>query len=260
MKETPAGGYKALLVERLFSDFAGEPARVLDLGCGTAVNFEPALARHPNIAYTGVDQDQRALSKARATVGRLPNVALYEGFGEKFQGHEFDLVISLSVVEHVKRLDRFLAVSVQAAREGGRVVHRYDLGHALSPSSLGERLRVAVATKVPIVVPKSRFTTHPDLEAIVSQLSELGVSGITITQSQMPSLKAAMNLLEHQRSDEASALAKRITNLDKALWTHFGTRLEQKERDRLFPSVMVSGYRGTPWRTAASALRADHHD
>jgi hypothetical protein len=72
---------------------------------------------------------------------------LYEGFGEKFQGHEFDLVISLSVVEHVKRLDRFLAVSVQAAREGGRVGHRYHLGHALSPSSLGERLRVAAATK-----------------------------------------------------------------------------------------------------------------
>src|SRR5215217_6648563 len=165
MEKTRAGSYKAILVERLLADFAGQPARVLDLGCGTAVAFSPALSRHPNIAYTGVEQDSSALARARERMGRFPNVELHEGSGEAFRGQGFDLVVSLSVIEHVKHLDDFLAVSVHAARAGGRIVHRYDLGHAVTPATLGERLRVAVATRMPALVPRSRFTSHPNLDA-----------------------------------------------------------------------------------------------
>jgi cyclopropane fatty-acyl-phospholipid synthase-like methyltransferase len=243
MEDVLAGGYKTLLVDRLFSDLGEGPARVLDLGCGTAVNFRSALERHPGVAYTGVDQDRAALATARASVGRLPNVELHEGFGEAFRGQDFDLVVSLSVLEHVKHLDPFLKMSVEAARAGGRIVHRYDLGHALTPSSPGERLRVTVAKRYPALVPKSRFTTHPDLDAIVARLTALGVGEIEITQSQMPSLKAAMNRLQRQPDADAAALARRMIELDADVWEQLGTRLDRDDRDRLFPSITVSGYR-----------------
>ena len=237
-----AGGYKALLVDKLFSEFSGRPARVLDLGCGAAAHFAAALERYSNVSYTGVEQDRAALAEARETIGSLPNVEVQEGSGEMFQGHGFDMVISLSALEHVKRLNDFLAVSVRAAREGGRVMHRYDLGHALSPATLGERLRVAVARRVPALVPTARFTTYPDRNAIVSRLAELGVREIQISQSQMPSLKAAMNLLNSE-SDDWLALGSRIVELDQALWDQLGSRLEPEVRDRLFPCITISGYR-----------------
>jgi SAM-dependent methyltransferase len=249
-----AGGYKTRLVDDLLSAFGDGPARVLDLGCGTAETFHAALQRHPNVAYTGVDQDASALAQARATVGRLPNAEFHEGFGEEFSGQAFDLVISLSVLEHVKHLEPFLAMSVAAARPGGRIVHRYDLGHALTPSSPGERLRVAVARRRPALVPKSRFTTHPDLAAIVEQLNRLGVRDIEVTQAQMPSLKAAMNVLQRQEDAEAAALVERILDLDAELWTRLGPGLEPAARDRLFPSIAVSGYRDAATRSTSARI------
>jgi SAM-dependent methyltransferase len=246
------GGYKTALIDSLFSDFDGERARVLDLGCGTGVNFASALERHRNVSYTGVEQHRPTLARARDTIGHLPNVELYEGFGEGFRGCGFDLVMSLSVLEHVKHLDHFLAVSVEATREGGRIVHRYDLGHALSPATVGERLRVAVAKRVPALVPRARFTTYPNLEAIVSLLSALGVVAIEVTQSQMPSLKAAMNLLNRTEDEE---LASRLVDLDAALWDQLSPRVSPEQRDRLFPAVTVSGYRTAKPNTDAPLTR-----
>ena len=56
-----------------------------------------------------------------------------------------------------------------------------------------------MAKRIPALVPAARFTTYPDVDSIVSRLSGLGVVDITVTQSQMPSLKAAMNLLDAER-------------------------------------------------------------
>jgi SAM-dependent methyltransferase len=243
MRAIPAGGYKLQLIDWLFAEFGGRPARVLDLGCGTAANFETALRRHPNVSYTGVEQNREALAQAKELLAGLSNVELYEGFGERFGGADFDLVISLSVLEHVKHLHPFLSVSVQAARPGSKILHRYDLGHALFPSTLGERLRVGMAKRVPALVPAARFTTYPDVDSIVSRLSGLGVVDIAVTQSQMPSLKAAMNLLDAERDLD---MAARIAGLEADLWDRLQARLAPGQRDRLFPTVIVSGYRSSP--------------
>lgn len=234
-------GYKPELIERLFSDFAGTQARVLDLGCGTCANFADPLRRHPNIAYTGVEANPRLVARAQATVGDLANVEVLEAFGETFSGSGYDLVITLSVLEHVKRLDDFLAVSVRAARSGGRVVHRYDLGHALFPSTWGERLRVAVARRIPALVPAQRFTTYPDLSAVLKRLRELGLHDIDVSQSQLPSLKKATNLIDDE-TPEGRDLSARVVDLDSRLWAYLGDRLDGSTRDALFPAVTISGY------------------
>jgi len=235
-------GYKERLVDELFSELDGRPARVLDLGCGTGQIFVDVLRRHSNVAYTGVDQDGYALRHARDTIGKYDNVTLNAGFGEAFSGDGFDLVLSLSVLEHVKRLKPFLATSVGLTKPGGRIVHRYDLGHALTPSTQGERLRVAVARRLPVVVPASRFTTYPDQRTVVDQLRNLEIDGITVTQCQMPCLKAAMNHIDPTASTSA-ALAQRIIDLEADLWETVGRSLPDEQRDRLFPTVTISGYR-----------------
>jgi SAM-dependent methyltransferase len=240
-EDTVVPGYKLELIEALFSSFNGKPARVLDLGCGTCASLVAALSGHPNVAYTGVDQNPSRLGKARATVGHLANVELHATFGETFSGRGYDLVMSLSVLEHVKRLDDFLAVSVEATQPGGRIVHRYDLGHALTPSTWGERLRVAVARRAPALVRAARFTTYPDQDAIVRRLRELGVYEIEVRQSQLPSLKEAIKLIDDD-TEEGRDLRARLVALDTQLWLeqHIETRAA---RDSLFPTVTISGYR-----------------
>jgi SAM-dependent methyltransferase len=250
-------GYKELLVEELFEEFGGEPARVLDLGCGTCGPFATALRRHPNVSYTGVELHAPSLAKARAAIGGLPNVRLHEGSGEEFAGDAFDLVVSISVLEHVKHLREFLAVSVRAAKPGGRIVHRYDLGHALTPSSVGERLRVAVARRAPALVRTARFTTYPDLDAITALLAELGVEGIDVVQAQVPGLKGAMNVLD-PGSPADRELAEQIVALEARLWEQVGPRLSADRRDRTFPSVMVSGHRRASGAAEAVPLAAMH--
>lgn len=234
--------YKEQLVEELLDAFDGRPARVLDLGCGNGQSLADALVRHPNVLYTGVDQNAASMRKARATIGHYENVTLRHGFGETFGADGFDLVMSLSVLEHVKRLRSFLATSVRLTKPGGRLVHRYDLGHALAPSSPGERLRVAVARRLPAAVPAARFTTYPDQRRIVDQLRELGIDDIRITQGQMPGLKGAMNHID--RGAPASAeLVKRIIELERDLWQQIGSTLDEAQRDRLFPAITIAGRR-----------------
>jgi len=247
-----AWGYKARLIDDLLNDFGGRPVRVLDLGCGTAEAFVDALRRHTNITYTGVEQRDSSLRRARDTIGDYANVTLLSGFGEDFTGVDYDLVISLSVLEHVKRLDSFLSTSVGFAKDGGRVVHRYDLGHALTPSTPGERLRVAAARSVPAIVPAARFTTYPDKAKIVTRLRALGLEDIEITQSQLPGLKGAVNRLDEATPEHAD-LMQRILDLEADLWDHVGRFIDGEQRDRLFPTVTISGVRRTRSRTDPGA-------
>lgn len=225
-----------------FQEFGARPARVLDLGCGDCASVEGALRAYPNVAYVGVEQDKNALARARAALADRPDTLLLSGPGEGFAGDGHDLVMSLSVLEHVKRLDAFLRASVEAARPGGMVRHRYDLGHALTPSSPGERLRVAVARRAPRLVRTQRFTTYPDLDRIRQTLVGLGLEDVTVSQGQAPSLKQAVNRID-QSSEAARALVADLLEIDRRLWVQLGEQLPRTDRDRLFPSVLVSGRR-----------------
>ncbi|MDO9356967.1 MAG: class I SAM-dependent methyltransferase [Solirubrobacteraceae bacterium] len=234
--------FKYAQLRELFAQLGPGPVSVLDLGCGTCKAVEGALREHPNVSYVGVEQDAAALAQARRLIGDLPTVQLQEAFGEQFSGGTFDLVISLSVLEHVKYLDAFLETSVRAVRPGGTLMHRYDLGHALTPSTLGERLRVAVARRVPAAVPAARFTTSPDATAIVRRLGELGIVDLTVRQAQAPSLKAAMNRID-QSTPEGQRLAADVVALDARLWDELSPALKPEARDRLFPAIIVTGRR-----------------
>ncbi len=233
--------FKIGYMDQVFARFGGAPVRVLDLGCGRSTGFDVLLPRYPNVSYTGVEQRASSLDVARQTVGHLPNARLVSGFGESTDsGTDFDLVFSLSVLEHVKHLDAFLRASVAAARVGGQVLHRYDLGHALNPHTPGERLRVTLGQYLPAVVPAANFTTYPSLARVTSVLESCGVGQISVRQSQIPGLKHAMN---HLSGDLRADLGPRIVALDTALYDAVGHAMPQKDRDRLFPCVEVTGAR-----------------
>jgi methyltransferase family protein len=132
-------------------------------------------------------------------------------------GASFDLTISLSVLEHVKYLDTFLRASATAARPGGTVVHRYDLGHSLYPATNYERLLVFICRHMPRIVSASRFTSHLDPSRAARILGELGLSRVEISYAQIYSLKQAMKRLSP--IENGRELVERVLALDADVGT-----------------------------------------
>jgi hypothetical protein len=235
--------FKTAFLDTLLHPFKERPVRLLDLGSGTSKDFPDLLRRYPNVAYTGVEPSASARAAAARLLNGIPHVVLESGWGEslaaRYRG-TFDITLSLSVLEHVKYLDDFLVTSVAMTAQGGLVVHRYDLGHALHPVSWYERALVWTSRTVPWVVPPSVFTTYPDLMRITRTLAACGLHDVSVRYGQMHGLKQAMNHVS--RID--APLAGRIVQLDTELADTLVSRLSAREVARLFYTVTVRGVKG----------------
>ena len=89
----------------------GGRSKILDLGCGTALNFVNLLQSHPQISYVGVEPSREPYLKAQQNLSglnaRFINSSGYKVYDELRE--KFDIVVSFSVLEHVyKRLDYFV--------------------------------------------------------------------------------------------------------------------------------------------------------
>jgi hypothetical protein len=237
--KAPTLDFKIAFLGQLLREFGDHPLRVLDMGCGTAKDWPSLLRRHPAVIYTGIEPDARSRTIANELLRGVPAKVL-AGWGEAADaGNEFDLTLSLSVLEHVKYLERFLRASVAATRSGGTIVHRYDLGHSLYPVSGYERLLVTLSRRVPWVVPASRFTSHVEPSRVADTLSAFGVFDIQVSYAQMYSLKQAMNRLS--RMEDGLDVSKRVLDLDAEVSSILRPLASDREMAHLFPSVTVRG-------------------
>lgn len=235
--------FKTVFLDTLLQPFVERPVRLLDLGSGTSKDFPEVLRRYPNVAYTGVEPSKAARATAARLLHSIPHVVLEGAWGESLAAryrNTFDITLSLSVLEHVKHLDDFLATSVAVTAPGGLVVHRYDLGHALYPVSWYERALVCTSRALPWVIPPSIFTTRPDVMHITRTLAACGLRDLSVRYGQMHGLKQAMNHVS--RIDPP--LAARIVQLDTELADTLVSRLSAHEAARLFPTVTVRGVKG----------------
>ena len=234
--------FKTAFLDSVLKPFQGRPVRMLDLGSGTSSHAADLLQRHPHVTYTGVEPNPHARAAAARLLASVPRATLEDGWGESLAAryrNTFDVTVSLSVLEHVKRLDEFLLTSVAVTASGGLVAHRYDLGHALYPASVRERVAVWCARTLPWAVPATRFTSHPDENRIVETLSASGLERVSVEYGQIHGLKLAMNhaaLLD-------PVLVQRIIELDRALAERLSGQLPAIERLRLFPSITVRGWK-----------------
>jgi len=121
--DSPSGRRRADRRARIFVERGGlSPGRLaLELGCGTGIFLEkvaPAGAR-----VVGLDLSADLLSRARARLAGVPNVALHRGDAEHlpYAASSFDAVYGSSVLHHLD-LDRALAEVFRVLRPGGRCV------------------------------------------------------------------------------------------------------------------------------------------
>ena len=109
----------------------GDEVKILDLGCGTALNFANLLKLYPQVSYVGVEpakdtwlKAQQNLNGLKASILNLPGYQLYTKLREKF-----DIVVSFSVLEHVYRRLDYLGSAKKCLKEDGYFLINYDSGH-----------------------------------------------------------------------------------------------------------------------------------
>ncbi|NIM21676.1 MAG: methyltransferase domain-containing protein, partial [Candidatus Latescibacteria bacterium] len=80
------------------------PLNILDLGCGTGLEFEALFQRAPNALITGVDLSQEMLQLLRLRYGaRLSQITLVRDsfLAVPFGTHAYDLIIAVMSVHHL---------------------------------------------------------------------------------------------------------------------------------------------------------------
>lgn len=229
---------KEHFIRRVLTDlFPQGNVKILDVGCGRAHNWRNLLTEFPNLSYHGIEPDPKSAESARKNLEGLPNVRITDGLFYASDENDYDLCISLSVLEHVKQLPKFLKASVDAVKKGGVIIHRYDLGHSLFPSSIKERFQVFLGNRFPKVLPEHKFVRYLSDAEVSEILKASGATTFRRTWHQMPDHKKVLRLIDTSTS-EGESLSKDLCDWEfKA--SEIIPDLSAEAREELFPSVAV---------------------
>lgn len=219
------------------------PVRVLELGCGTAKYVPAMIEKYPQLEYVGIEPITLSYNKAKEILKNTPRTQISAQLGyNKIEGlvdGSFDVVISFSVLEHVKQLGRFMEMSARYLKKGGVMVHRYDLGHALYPTTLKEHLHVWLGNTIPSVLPERTFVRYvPMVEVSKHYTRVLGSDPYKYTYHQMPNQKTLVKELDKQGISNQSMSEVYAWEFKYA--SDFA-KLSLPIREKLFPAVAVWG-------------------
>jgi len=120
----PISGLRIRL-RRILPKLTGQPERVLDAGCGRGVFAYQLAKKFPSASVFGVDIDDRQLETNRliAKKAGLKNVTFQHADVSKLPfKDEFDLVLSIDNLEHIRNDSLALKGLADALKEGGRLV------------------------------------------------------------------------------------------------------------------------------------------
>lgn len=108
-------------LEHILGDFKGK--KILDVGCGTG-GFVIAACKKGAIV-TGLEPDKEALNICRLKQKEfgLNNVEFKEGFSEELplSNNKFDIIYSLTVLEHVKDIKKTILEIARVVKKGGMI-------------------------------------------------------------------------------------------------------------------------------------------
>lgn len=178
-----------------------KPLFVLDAGCGVPHYIVPLLKKYPDkLGYIGMEPHAPSKRKAQELLVPYNNAILIDNTSQVWCG-EVDVVMSLSVLEHVRDVAFFVWDHARHAKPGAKVIMLYDLGHSLRPSSLRERLQCwwcASPARRAITPPFwiARYVAHDEVLAAYKAV------GIRVDHVTMHAIKTNLQLNQHRAEYE----------------------------------------------------------
>ncbi|MDB5187726.1 MAG: hypothetical protein JWO50_246 [Candidatus Kaiserbacteria bacterium] len=230
--------FKHIYVKKILEAMDSSTPRIIELGCGRAESIAPFVHARPSISYHGIEPYAPSYNKAVENIGSLPNVELVNTFGYEIGADgSYDACFSLSTLEHVRQLERFLKQSIDAVKPGGLIVHHYDLGHALYPSNWKERLQVWLGNTFPSILSEHKYVCYLDPQKVVALMEQNGAKVDRITYHQMPNHKKLLKMVD-MNNENVTALAQQIVEWEFAMSPYLDT-VPKKTREMLFPGIIV---------------------
>lgn len=230
---------KRVLLARVEQIIQQQPnLQLLDLGCGKSLNFLPLIKQYPSFQYIGIEPHSGRCSAANTHLEPYANATIIQSLAYgKGLPTQFDVVVSLSVLEHVKHLSKFIKFAAAHTKAGGNNAHLYDLGHSLYPSSLQERIHAGLCSNALLwrLAPESKFTAYVSLKAVKKMHADHGLQVQEVTHYNMPNHVRALKSVQDQA--EYDQLLEAVVTTETALNAAFsGTQLQ---RELLFPSPCI---------------------
>lgn len=231
--------FKQFFIEKIESIVGiNNSAKILEFGCGQARNLVPLLKKYPNLAYTGIEPNSNEAKIAKDVLNEFQNVKISNEFANEINLNEnsYDVCFSLSVLEHVKRLDEFLSNSIKAVKPGGNIIHLYDLGHALYPKTIKEKIHVWLGNVLPFILPAKKFVRYVDLDEVCAIMKKHGTDIVGVTYHQMPNHKEFIKLVDD--NEDKNALIREILEWEFKVSERTQDVLREK-KEKLFPTVCI---------------------
>ncbi|RJQ14849.1 methyltransferase domain-containing protein [Candidatus Parcubacteria bacterium] len=231
---------KVLVVQKIETFITpNKPFRILELGVGSTTPFEYLVKKYPLVEYVGVEPIGFGPKDSLKDFRKLANVKFFNQFGEErlraYTAGYFDVCASFSVLEHVKNLEAFLKNSIDYVKTNGRIVHFYDRGHSMRPSSFRERLHVFFGNYLPFLLPAKKFVRHLDEKKVDNLIRKYGTEIEEITYHNMPDHKQFIKNL-----DRNDSLSKKLA-ADLSSWEFLVSKyvraMPDDIRERFFLSV-----------------------
>ena len=111
-----------MLIPELMKLLPQEPVRILDLGCGNGTLAAALQAWGHEVVAVDASSDGVELARQRFPGIRFETASVYEeGFAE-IVGSDFDLVISMEVIEHLYWPRRLIAAGYAVLKPGGKMI------------------------------------------------------------------------------------------------------------------------------------------
>lgn len=236
---------KTFFLNTMISENGTGPLRILEMGCGTARYMQSVLDKNPHISYVGLEPFRQSFEVAKSLIGSRENVTLHNqlGYGsiEGVSDESFDIVYSISALEHVKDLGAFIEMSARYLKKGGLMVHRYDLGHALYPASLKERFQVFLGNQFPSILSEHKFVRYVGESEVIKHFNAVGCVPYRRTYHQMPNHKLLAREVE-----TVTELESALDSINLWEWKNadFFGKIPSNRRERLFPSIAIWGRKG----------------
>ena len=213
------------------------PVRLLELGCGRAEIPAELLKKFPNVTYVGIEPDPTSCATAKKNLSAFEhstvlNGLAYGGVENAALRDPFDIVFSLSVLEHVKDLPTFIKFSADKTKQGGEIVHLYDLGHSLYPSSFKERVQVWLCNS-PLLpfIPENKIARYLSTEYVQGLLES---NGCAVKDIAFRNLRGHSSVVRDLNDGANDQIMQRL--VDHEQWLS-GLVTDIKKKEYLLPSI-----------------------